>query len=389
MVKNRICYAFVLFAAFLFFCCFNGYLSFFSLAVVLVLPVFSLFVSLPGIFCTRLTFACGSASLRKGQDTTLSLTAKTTLPIPGGRARVRLTVHNRLTGETQTEKFFFTAGPVPLTISHRLTSNTCGELRCTLSKGRVCDYLGLFSFPLRLPKNSVQTVVFYPTVYQPRLSMTTAVLPDGEVERYSATRPGSDPSELFALREYRDGDKLSQIHWKLSQKTDQLLVREYSLPISDRALFLWAPNGTGAQTDLLLDAFSTLSSFLLSNEVFHRLGLAQEGKPFGLRELSQQADLMPVLNELVKITPQPEKQRSFFPGDWVNTIPTGISHVIYLTSQVEEDVISALRAKLPGVRITAMLAVEAQTNSLLLPPGVEPLLLAPGSLPDVLDGFVL
>ena len=388
MSKNRICYAFVLFGALLFYCCFYGYLSFFSLAVVLVLPVFSLLVSLPGILCTQLTFTCGSASLRKGQDTTLALTAKTTLPIPGGRARVRLTVRNCLTGETQVEKFFFTAGPAPLTISHRLTSNVCGELRCTLSKGRICDYLGLFSFPLRLPKNNVQTLIFYPTVFQPRLSMTTAVLPDGEVEHYSPSRPGNDPSELFALREYRDGDKLSQIHWKLSQKTDQLLVREYSLPISDRTFFLWAPNGTGVQTDLLLDAFSTLSSFLLSNEAFHRLGFSPDGKSFQLRDFAQPADLMPVLGELVKITPQPDRQLSF-PGNWVASVPTGIAHVIYLTSQVEEDTVAALRTKLPGVRITAMLAVEEAEEALLLPAGVEPLLLTPGSLPDVLDGFVL
>lgn len=387
MVKNRVCYAFVLFGALLFFCCFNGYLSFFSLAVVLLLPVFSLLVSLPGILSTCLDFTIGSAALRKGQETTLLLTAKTTLPFPGGRARVRLAVQNCLTGECRTQKLFFTAGPVPLTISHRLTSDVCGEIRCTLSKGRICDYLGLFAFPLRLPKPDTQTVVFYPAVYQPRLSLTTVVLPDGEDERYSPTRPGSDPSELFALREYREGDKLSQIHWKLSQKGDQLLVREYSLPISDRTFFLWAPNGAGRQTDLLLDAFSTLSSFLLSCEAFHRLGFF--GKSFQLRELSQPEDLMSALNELLKLTPNSDGQPVSFPNDWERELPTGVSHVIYLTARPDEDVIAALRTKLPGARITALLAMEEGEEPPSLPAGVEPMLLYPGALPDLLDGFDL
>lgn len=389
MNKNRICYAFVLFGALLFFCCFNGYLSFFSLAVVLLLPIFSLLVSLPGILSTRLSFEIGGAALRKGQDTTLTLTVKTDLPFSSGRARVRLTVQNCLTGERRTQKLFFTAGPVPLKLSYRLTSPVCGELRCTLSKGRICDYLGLFAFPLRLPDPPTQAVVFYPAVYQPRLTLTTVALPDGEDERYSPTRPGSDPSELFALREFREGDKLSQIHWKLSQKSDQLLVREYSLPISDRTFFLWAPNGTGEQTDLLLDAFSTLSSFLLSCEAFHRLGIALPGKELQLRELSRPEDLLPVLNELLKTAPQPMEDAPMFPADWERGLPTGVSHVLYLTSCPEEDVIAALRTKLPGARITALLAMGGEETPPPLPAGVELLFLSPGTLPDILDGFEL
>lgn len=385
MVKNRICYFFVLAGTLLFFFCFNGYLSFFALAVVLLLPVFSLVVSLPGILSTALTFATGRTALRKGQETTLELTAKTRLPIPSGRGKLRLEIENSLTGARQTEKFFFTAGPSPLTISHRLTSPACGELNCTLSKGRICDYLGLFAFPLRLPKPAVQTVTFYPAVYQPRLFLAAASPADGEDERYSPTRPGSDPSELFALREYRDGDKLSQIHWKLSQKGDQLLVREYGLPISDRIFFLFEPNGSGAQTDLLLDALSTLSSFLLGNEVFHRVGFpAAEGKEFSLRDLAQPEDLLPLLNELLKSGPQPQ-----LPVNWERGLPAGVSHVIYLTARPSADTAAALRAKLPGVRLTALIAVEDPKEALELPAGLELILLSAGALPDALDGLSL
>ena len=62
--------------------------------------------------------------------------------------------------------------------------------------------------------------------------------PEGDGQRYSLRRPGSDPTELFGLREYQPGDRLNRVDWKLSQKTGAILVREGSLPVSDRVVLL-------------------------------------------------------------------------------------------------------------------------------------------------------
>ena len=51
------------------------------------------------------------------------------------------------------------------------------------------------------------------------------------------TRPGDDPSEPFGLREYQADDRLS-IHWKLSEKTDALMVRQLGLPVDDTLLLV-------------------------------------------------------------------------------------------------------------------------------------------------------
>ena len=36
--------------------------------------------------------------------------------------------------------------------------------------------------------------------------------------KYSKDRPGDDPGETYDIREYRSGDSIRQIHWKLSGK---------------------------------------------------------------------------------------------------------------------------------------------------------------------------
>ena len=39
-----------------------------------------------------------------------------------------------------------------------------------------------------------------------------------------------DSSELFQIREYREGDQLRDIHWKLTAKREELMVKEHSFP---------------------------------------------------------------------------------------------------------------------------------------------------------------
>ena len=57
------------------------------------------------------------------------------------------------------------------------------------------------------------------------------------------------------LRDYREGDRLSRIHWKLSQKMGRTLVKELGLPLSDHLLFLLDLKRRRLEADLLLDAW--------------------------------------------------------------------------------------------------------------------------------------
>lgn len=52
----------------------------------------------------------------------------------------------------------------------------------------------------------------------------------GDADVYDDLRPGYDPGEVFDVRQFRDGDKLPGVLWKLTAKTGELMVRENSLP---------------------------------------------------------------------------------------------------------------------------------------------------------------
>lgn len=55
---------------------------------------------------------------------------------------------------------------------------------------------------------------------------------------YSGNRPGDDPGETYDIREYQQGDSIRQIHWKLSGKLDDIMIREKSFPVDDTVLIL-------------------------------------------------------------------------------------------------------------------------------------------------------
>lgn len=49
-----------------------------------------------------------------------------------------------------------------------------------------------------------------------------------EKDVYNDPLAGDDVSEIRELRGYREGDRLSQVHWKLSGKSEDLIVKEYA-----------------------------------------------------------------------------------------------------------------------------------------------------------------
>ncbi len=97
-----------------------------------------------------------------------------------------------------------------------------------------------------------------------------STLPDLDGDRYSTVRSGDDPSEIFGLRDYREGDRLSCIHWKLSENRENTCKRIEPAHLHAPA-FLLDLNGDSGELDCLLDALASLSAFLAAQELPHRI----------------------------------------------------------------------------------------------------------------------
>ena len=207
MWKNRLCYLALLACTGLFFICYDGYLSLYVFSLSLLLPFVSLAVSLPGMLGVRAVLSAGGAGAsgvpcaRKGENIPLRLRVWNVTPFSSGRIRVRLSVENTLTGQREQERFSISASPLPQVLEHQLSSRACGQLLCRMERAWVSDYLGLFSLPLLHNPRQEAAAFFWPAVHPLVLELQESSVPDSEGERYSQTKPGDDPTELFALRD--------------------------------------------------------------------------------------------------------------------------------------------------------------------------------------------
>ncbi len=151
-----------------------------------------------------------------------------------------------------------------------LPANACGlyEIRSAL---QLQDALGLFF--AEVPGDAPQRAMILPELFLPRIIFREE-MDSGEGETYSRERPGQDPGEFFGVREYVPGDPIRQIHWKLSEKTDKAMVREFGLPVSHRTVLAFSGQGAAGSEetlDAMARVFFSVSRSLAASEEPHLL----------------------------------------------------------------------------------------------------------------------
>lgn len=206
-------------------------------------------------------------------------------------------IRNLLTGEERSENLSLTDGNQ----AELSLGDSCGKYVMEGSYFRSADLLGLGAFTIRIDGFRAAAVRLPKTAKTEYEGFGTGMLDlDGSV--YDEYRAGFDQSEVFEIRPYRPGDKTAQIHWKLSQKTDTLMLRQGSLPVKNALLLiLEAPQGkenSESAADLSERAqraaarlFSLLES-LAEKGVQHHIGyLASDAKNLTITEISGRESL--------------------------------------------------------------------------------------------------
>lgn len=384
MLKNRLCYLLILFCTGLFFICFNGYSSAFVFALSLALPALSLLLSLPGILTLKLSVSVQDRELPvralKSAPVLLRIRAVTASAIPAGRARTRLMVTNTFTGECRWEQLEFSPSRLPQMLEHTLSSSTCGVISCRLTKARAYDLLGLFCLPVKIREDGLCRMIIQPNIFFPALELDFRQSPDSDGERYSARRPGGDPTELFGLREYRPGDRLNRVDWKLSQKMEALLVKESSLPVTNRALLLVDLSCGGLEADALMDALATLADFLVRQEAEYVVGFCQD-RALKFLEVSEPEEAAPAIELVLCFA-----SRQPLPSDRSVDSPAGISRVIYLCPAPDPAVLNLLEGRYPAAGMCVLHVKPLESEPCRLPEG-RMIRLHPGHVAEDLEGL--
>lgn len=157
--------------------------------------------------------------------------------LPVFHGRIPLSWENLLTGERGSTRLDFLAGGRCRQERKIIgEEQRCGCVRMTVEGLQCSDFCGLARF-VRKAADTAYTVML-PEESRIDLSVLQEEGFDMESFHYSASRPGEDPGEAYAIRDYRPGDSIRQIHWKLTGKLEEPVIRERSYPVDDTVLVL-------------------------------------------------------------------------------------------------------------------------------------------------------
>lgn len=113
-------------------------------------------------------------------------------------------------------------------ISEEIDCIIRGRFALGITKVEVSDIFGLFSFSMDLTSKSYHRPL-YLDVWPRILNLTKLPIPqiDQEGSQNTAMMNSQEFSNISSIRQYRFGDPLKKIHWKVSSKFQEILVKEY------------------------------------------------------------------------------------------------------------------------------------------------------------------
>ena len=336
MFRHRVFYILTLSAAALFYLFYTGYLSFFLLALLLLLPAVSWVLTFFAVRKTSVRMEPESPYAVKGEAFLLRISVKNSSFLPIAQARLRFGCENSLCGERRQETLFLPVGTGPeQTAEYRMVSGYCGKITAELNQITFYDYLGIFSIT-RKPELRAEMFAAPRALYPDALFDNTGN-PGLESSTYSKVKPGDDPSEIFDIRPYRSGDRPRSIHWKLSSRLDELMVKEFSLPTDSSVLLLTELMAADMDAlDTVVETAASVSRFLLENEIVHSVGwYGNEQKEYFETRIENGEDEAVLVNALLSARRYRDSPLALTCG--ADGLSGKYPHLIYITGTLTKE----------------------------------------------------
>ena len=262
----------------MFYWAYREWLAGFLLTLLLLLPWFSLLITLPAALL-------GKLGIQHPQAATL-----------GGDARIQWQLTGLLPTPTLIGKMRCRAsfwGKQKAVVSgKKLPTDHCGTLELGPGLVWATEYLGILKFPLgRFPRIRIPV---RPLAVKPAREPDLSRFYSGAL----APKSGGGYSENHELRLYRPGDNLRQIHWKLSAKTGKLILREPLEIKNALALLSLELSGTPAEVDEKLGKLLWMMEYLLEKGIPHRVCCAT-GEGLKLFSVSNDGDIWRALDGIL------------------------------------------------------------------------------------------
>lgn len=317
MIGSRIVWGLCLIGSLAFAALSTSWVSLALLVVVIIVPL--VLIGINQISARKLSIDLELPSLgEKDTPLTCSVRVKNPSLVPHAPLVSALCCENLLTGERLVPKIMYPVGArSEERVSFELENTYCGTVSVSLEQSKVFDPFGLWAF--RLPETPEKKLCILPQTFAPHIAVQQELSQNIEADEYAQDRPGADPSEIFAVREYRPGDSLGRMHWKLTWKFDEMMVRESSLPVQHSFLVLLETNlmpGTESPSPQVVDAtmeivVSMCQALIEEEIVFDLAWFDHDEQVLFTRQITNATDFSGLLTKLMSTRCKTHEQSAF------------------------------------------------------------------------------
>lgn len=275
----RLIYFFMLAFSVVFHIMYKGDLSFVLLMFMIILPLVTLAVLIYSVVMTDISAGFEQISAQRSYSTVLKVTVRNRSFFPVICCVVDVIYKSLIPFDSNARNTYRLSASIGArateTFVFNISADHCGMAEIYIKRVLLRDYLRIFAIPVKVSAEG--NCISLPVIYPVQASVESLPVSDEDGTAFSPYKSGDDPSEIFALREYREGDSNNRIHWKLSSRTDDFIVKELSLPIGCNILiavdFFGCKNASAS--DRILDAAFSVSEFLAEYGISHTFSYAQ------------------------------------------------------------------------------------------------------------------
>lgn len=290
MLKNRLIYLLLLAVSAVLFVIHGAWFYWIVLLALLALPFVSLLFSLPSILSLKMHILIPpEATVHLPVRLQLQATCGKWIPLPA--CRFTMEIVEGMTGTVQQEKF----NTASQDTAYLFTPAHCGSYEIRVQKCRVFDALSLWKLPHKVQQ--AQTVTVLPQKERPENSTAVEKLQPVAFQ----PKAGGGYSETHDHREYRPGDSVKEIRWKLSCKNDKLIVREPLVPVQQLVVAV-QPATDADELDRALARLNWVSDYLIGKELPHTV-FWHSGSAVLSEQVKAEADVTRMLRRAVCSVP--------------------------------------------------------------------------------------
>ncbi|MBQ6946315.1 MAG: DUF58 domain-containing protein [Ruminococcus sp.] len=366
----RLFYIILIIAAIVFYIMYLWDFAIVLLIVLLAIPVFllvSLWITKKNL---KVSMSVNSKTIQKNQSFPVQIKIDNSSFFPVGKAEALIEYCNTFNNENVN---FVLHMPIQArneqSAVFQLNSKFCGIIKIRCAGIKIFDSLRLFSFTVG--KNIELSVTVMPESHEISGIVVYSDKANDESNIYSEYKPGDDPSQIFDLRSYNPGDKLNRIHWKLSSKKDEFIVKDYSLPI-DVPCLIFVDLNTDCANNLQLPMFDTiietlisLSTFLIENEKNHSIVFYNCQKKCFSEFTVTDADSIAVVVKNLIFSLNNDTSLTYLDYFSENS-DLSLSSFVYISGSVKSDLISFIDDEIDADFKNILVTVSAEEDCLNL-----------------------